>query len=47
MEQVGDVNEVWHGCRVPRLTRFVLVALVTCVVARAAGGAPAPVRFTL
>ena len=31
----------------PRLVRFVLVALVACAVAGAAGGAPAPVRFTL
>lgn len=31
----------------PRLVRFVLVALVACAVAGAAGGAPTPVRFTL
>jgi hypothetical protein len=32
---------------VPRLVRFVPVALVACVVAAAAGGAPAPVHFAL
>jgi hypothetical protein len=47
MEQAGDVKDVWQGCRVPRLARFGLVALVACVVAGAAGGARAPVRFTL